>query len=100
VPRKLRAGILGYGRIGRGFLAAMLDNDLWEVAAIYDICGQARHLAAQQVPGAAIYKTPDTNFADPTIDAVGLFTLRDRPQQIRHSLASRKQVLAEEPIVR
>jgi glyceraldehyde-3-phosphate dehydrogenase/erythrose-4-phosphate dehydrogenase len=51
---RLRAGILGYGRMGRGFVAAMQENPLWEVAAIYDICAQARHLAAQQVPSAAI----------------------------------------------
>lgn len=82
--------MLDYGRMGRGFVAAMLHSDLWEVAAIYDICGQARHLAAQQVPGAI--------FADPTNDAVGLFTLADaRQQQIRHALASRKHVLAEKP---
>jgi predicted dehydrogenase len=97
--KRLRAGILGYGRMGRGFVSAMLDSDLWEVAAIYDICGQARHLAAQQAPTAAIYKSPDAIFADPTIDAVGLFTLADaRPQQIRRALASRKHILAEKPI--
>jgi len=96
---KLRAGILGYGRMGRGFVSAMLDNPLWEVAAIYDICGQARHLAAQQVPTAAIHKSPEAIFLDPTIDAVGLFTLADaRPQQIRQALASHKHVLAEKPI--
>ena len=97
--KKLRAGILGYGRMGRGFVSAMLDSDLWEVAAIYDICGQARHLAARQVPTAAIYKSPDPVFADPSIDAVGLFTLSDdRPHQIRRALASRKHILAEKPI--
>ena len=53
--RKLRAGILGYGRMGREFVAAMLESDLWEVAAVYDICGKARRLAEQQVPSAAIY---------------------------------------------
>jgi len=82
--RKIRAGILGYGRMGRGFVSAMLANDIWEIAAIYDICGQARHLAAENVPTAAIYKTPDAIFTDPSIDVVGLFTLADaRPQQMR-----------------
>jgi predicted dehydrogenase len=99
MPAKLRAGILGYRRMGRGFLAAMQESALWEVAAVYDICGQARHLAAQHAPDAVIYRTPDAIFADPSIDAVGLFTLADsRPQQIRQALANRKHVLAEKPI--
>ncbi len=99
MPKKLRAGILGYGRMGRGFVAAMQESDLWEVAAVYDICGHARQLARQQVPNAAIYDTPEAIFGDASIDAVGLFTLADaRPQQIRQALASRKHVLAEKPI--
>jgi len=96
---KLRAGILGYGRMGRGFVSAMVENDLWEVAAVYDICEQARQLAAQAVPTAAIYDSPDPIFADPSIDVVGLFTLADaRPQQIRCALAAHKHILAEKPI--
>lgn len=99
MEKKLRAGILGYGRMGRGFVAAMQGNELWEVAAVYDICGPARQLAAQQVPEAAIYEEPDAIFRDPSIDAVGLFTLADaRPQQIRRALANGKHVLAEKPI--
>ena len=96
---KLRAGILGYGRMGRGFVSAMLANDLWEVAAIYDTCGQARQLAGETLPAAAIHKSPEAIFSDPSIDVVGLFTLADaRPQQIRQALAAGKHVLAEKPI--
>jgi len=99
MPKKLRAGILGYGRMGRGFVAALQESELWEVAAVYDICGPARELARQQVPGAAIYDDPERIFGDASIDAVGLFTLADaRPQQIRRALASGKHVLAEKPL--
>lgn len=99
MPKKLRAGILGYGRMGRGFVAAMQESDLWEVAAIYDIKLPTRRLARGNVPTARIYDEPDSIFADPSIDAVGLFTLADaRPQQIRQALASGKHVLAEKPI--
>src|SRR5215469_2671759 len=97
--KRLRAGILGYGRMGRGFVAAMQESNLWEVAAIYDICPPARELAHGQVPSAAIYNAPDAIFSDPSIDAVGLFTLADaRPEQIRRALADRKHVLAEKPL--
>ncbi len=97
--KKLRAGILGYGRMGRAFVAAMQESDLWEVAAIYDIKPGTRQLAGQQVPSAAIYEAPGAIFSDPSIDAVGLFTLADaRPEQIRHALKNHKHVLAEKPI--
>jgi predicted dehydrogenase len=96
---KVRAGILGYGRMGRGFVSAMQQNELWEIAAVYDINPAARQLAHRNVPGAAIYEAPDPVFADPRIDVVGLFTLADaRPQQIRRALASGKHVLAEKPL--
>ena len=98
-PVKLRAGILGCGRMGRAFIAAMQASNLWDVAAIYDVCPQARQLAREHVPGATILETPDPIFADPTIDVVGLFTLADvRPKQLRLALASRKHVLAEKPL--
>jgi predicted dehydrogenase len=97
--RKLKAGILGYGRMGRAFVAAMQDGALWDVGAVYDICPGARKLANQQVPGAAIYDSPDPIFSDPSIDAVGLFTLADaRPEQIRWALRTGKHVLAEKPL--
>jgi len=99
MAKKLRAGILGYGRMGRGFVAAMQQNPAWEVAAIYDICQPTQELARQQVPDAAIYDSGAPIFADPSIDVVGLFTLADaRPEQIRLALANRKHVLAEKPL--
>ena len=99
MAKRLRAGILGYGRMGRGFVAAMQESEIWDVAAVYDIRPETRQLAARQVPGAAIYDSPDAIYSDPSIDAVGLFTLADaRPEQIRRALATRKHVLAEKPI--
>ena len=99
MPGKVRAGILGYGRMGRGFVSAMQQSGLWEIAAIYDICPPALELARQHVPEAAIYDHPDAIFADASIEAVGLFTLADaRPQQIRSALANHKHVLAEKPL--
>lgn len=99
MSKKLKAGILGYGRMGREFVAAMQANELWEVAAIYDICDPARQLARQQVPNAKIYDIPSFIFTDPSIDVVGLFTLADaRPTQIRQALETGKHVLAEKPI--
>jgi predicted dehydrogenase len=99
MARRLRAGILGYGRMGRAFVAALEQSELWEVSAVYDISPPARQLARQNVPNAAVYEAPDPIFADPSINVVGLFTLADaRPQQIRPALACDKYVLAEKPL--
>jgi glyceraldehyde-3-phosphate dehydrogenase/erythrose-4-phosphate dehydrogenase len=49
MTRKLRAGILGYGRMGRGFVAAMQENELWDVAAVYDISPAARPEEMHQI---------------------------------------------------
>ena len=99
MPKKLKAGIIGYGRMGRGFVAAMQESELWEVLAVCDSNPQARELARKQVPEAAIHDAPGAIFEDKSIDAVGLFTLADaRPKQIREALAKRKHVLAEKPI--
>lgn len=77
----------------------MRESELWHVAAVYDICGSARELARENLPGATIYDAPGAIFEDPSIDAVGLFTLADtRQQQFRQALANRKHVLAEKPI--
>jgi myo-inositol 2-dehydrogenase/D-chiro-inositol 1-dehydrogenase len=85
--------------MGRGFVAAMQENQLWEISAVYDINPAVRQLARRRVPGAAIYEAPDRIFEDPGIDVVGLFTLADaRPQQIRQALATGKHVLAEKPL--
>jgi len=85
--------------MGRGFVAAMQQSDLWEVSAVYDINPAARQLARHRIPGAAVYEVPEPIFADPGIDVVGLFTLADaRPRQIREALATRKHVLAEKPL--
>lgn len=85
--------------MGRGFVAAMQQNELWEVAAVYDINPGARQLARQNIPNADIYEAADPIFSDSSVDVLGLFTLADaRPQQIRQALASRKHVLAEKPL--
>ena len=99
MAKRLRAGILGYGRMGRAFVAAMQQSGLWEVAAIHDINPAARQLARRNVPEATIQEAPDRIFADRSIDVVGLFTLADaRPQQVHQALNAGKHVLAEKPL--
>ena len=85
--------------MGRGFAAAMQENELWEITAVCDTSAATRKLAGKQCPGAAIYDTPDKIFSDKSIEVVGLFTLADaRPGQIRQASRIKKHVLAEKPI--
>jgi myo-inositol 2-dehydrogenase/D-chiro-inositol 1-dehydrogenase len=99
MSKRFRAGIIGYGRMGRGFVAAMQQNPHWEIAAICDTSPAARQLAAKSAPNAKIYSDADAIFADKSIDGVGLFTLADvRPAHIRLALTSRKHILAEKPL--
>jgi len=99
MKRRLRAGIVGYGRMGRGFVAAMQQSDFWEVAAICDVSANARELASKSAPDAQILSKPDSIFTSKNIDVIGLFTLADaRPAQIRKALENKKHVIAEKPL--
>ena len=84
MPRKFRIGIIGFGRMGHGFVAAMLANPAWEVAAICDLNPAACAEARQLVPKARICSDPEDILKDKSIETVGLFTLADaRPALIR-----------------
>ncbi len=100
MAKRLRAGILGYGRMGRAFVAAMQQKRT--LGSLRGVRHQpaARQLAASNIPSATILRSSRSYFCSiPSIDVVGLFTLADaRPQQIRQRCRHRKHVLAEKPI--
>jgi predicted dehydrogenase len=99
MSKKIRIGVIGFGRMGRGFVSVMQMDDRYEIVHLCDAHKPTRELARQTVPGATITDDPGAVIADPTIDAVGLFTLADaRPDQIRLALKHKKHILAEKPI--
>lgn len=99
MARKYRVGIIGYGRMGRGFAAAMLANPVYEVAAICDLHPQARQEAQQLFPKALVTADADEVLKDKTIGVVGLFTLADaRPDLLKRAIAAKKQIIAEKPL--
>ena len=77
--RKLRVGVIGFGRMGRGFVSAMQQSDFWDIRYICDMSANARQLASRTVPTAKIVADESAIFADKSLDVVGLFTLADSP---------------------
>jgi myo-inositol 2-dehydrogenase/D-chiro-inositol 1-dehydrogenase len=99
MAKKYRIGIIGFGRMGRGFAAAMLANPVWDVAVICDIHPASRAEAQQLVPHARIVADPEEVLKDKSLPVVGLFTLADaRPAMVKRALAEKKHILAEKPL--
>lgn len=99
MSRKLRVGVIGFGRMGRGFVSVMQQSELWDIVYICDAHPATRELAGKTVPTAEIVADENKIFADKSLDAVGLFTLADaRPGQLRKALAAGLHVIAEKPI--
>lgn len=97
--KKIKVGIIGFGRMGGKFLDAFMKNDRWEVAYICDkdpeVLSEARILA----PNSTLVQDEDMIFNDPEVDAVGLFALADsRISQLEKAYAAGKHVIAEKPI--
>ena len=86
MSRRYKVGIIGFGRMGRGYVSVMQQSDRWDIAAICDVTKATRDLAGRTVPTAKVVSDPEEIFRDKSIDVVGLFTLADaRPAQIRRA---------------
>lgn len=99
MQKKIRIGVVGFGRMGRGFVSVMQLDERYEIVSICDVHKPTRDLAIRTVPTARVTANPDDVLNDKSLDAVGLFTLADaRPAQIRQALRTGLHVLAEKPI--
>ena len=83
MSRRIKIGLIGFGRMGRKFFTELSKNDKWEVAYICDTDADIRQEASSMAPNAKITDDENTIFADPDIEVVGLFTLANcRAKQI------------------
>ena len=99
MKRRIKAGLIGFGRMGEFYLDAMRKSDDWEVVYICDISPVSRAYAASVCPDARITSDCDTVFSDESIDVVVLSTLADsRKELITKALSSGKHIIAEKPI--
>src|SRR5580704_1324486 len=99
MSRKINVGIIGFGRMGRGFVSVLQQDERWKIVSICDVNETARALAGRTVPEARIVSNPDQVLADKNLDVVGLYTLADaRPEMIRRALKAKLHVIAEKPL--
>src|SRR3984957_2838561 len=99
MKRRIRIGVIGFGRMGRGFVSVLQQDNRWEIASICDSHAAARSLAHRTVVSARIESDADRVLDDKSLDAVGLFTLADaRPGMIRLALKNKLHILAEKPL--
>ncbi|MDR1436603.1 MAG: Gfo/Idh/MocA family oxidoreductase, partial [Candidatus Symbiothrix sp.] len=96
---KLKAAIIGFGRMGQKYGKVIINHPLLELVYVCDNCAEAREIAFETLPDVKIIDNEDRIFADGDIDIVGLFTLADsRPEQIRKAIKTGKHILAEKPV--
>ncbi len=99
MKKKIRIGVVGFGRMGRGFVSVLQLDERYEIVSICDVHEPTRVLAGRTVPTARVTGNSDDVLNDKSLDAVGLYTLADaRPAQIRQALKTGLHVLAEKPI--
>ncbi len=99
MSKRIKIGLVGFGRMGRKFFTELNESGKWEVAYICDTDADAREEASAMAPWVKVTDDENEIFADPEIDAVGLFTLANsRAGQIKKAIAAGKHVIAEKPV--
>ena len=100
MAKKIKAGLIGFGRMGEFYLNEMKMSEEWDVVYICDISKASRDYARTVSPeGTRIVSDSDIIFSDNDIDVVVLSTLANsRKELISKAIASGKHIIAEKPI--
>ncbi len=97
--RKVKIGVIGFGRMGAMFLEEMRKIELLDIVYICDLSPIARAEAASSFPNSRVIEDEDIIFNDPEIEAVGLLALADsRAGQIEKAVKAGKHIIAEKPV--
>ena len=97
--KRIKIGIIGFGRMGGMHLQALKKSGLWDIAYICDLSEVCRAEASVLAPEAKVTDDEDIVFADPEVEVVSLCALADsRPSQIKKAIRHGKHVMAEKPI--
>lgn len=96
---KLKAAIIGFGRMGRFYLKEFQKSPHYDLKYICDIDPDCLTLASNLSPESLV--TPDDSviFADPEVDVVVLSAYADgRLDRIKQCVAAKKHIIAEKPL--
>ena len=97
--KKVKAGIIGFGRMGEFYLNAMKQSGEWDIAYICDTSDASREYASATYPEYSVISDCNIIFEDKSVDAVVLSTLADsRKDLITKAIRHGKHVIAEKPI--
>ncbi|HEX3355949.1 MAG TPA: Gfo/Idh/MocA family oxidoreductase [Tepidisphaeraceae bacterium] len=96
---KLRLGVLGLGE-GRSIISAAINSDLWELARICDLNEDLCKERAAEFRFPNYTLRSDDLFADPNIDAIGIYTPDPlHAKHIRQALDAGKHVICTKPLI-
>lgn len=96
---KLKAAIIGFGRMGRFYLKELQKSPHYDVAYICDIDPDCLTLASQLSPDAIITPNAEQIFADREVAVVVLSAYADgRMERIKQCIAAGKHIIAEKPL--
>lgn len=95
----IKAGIIGFGRMGGFYHEAMKRSGRWEAKTICEL-DKSRHAEIKERnPGGLVTSDEDAIFSDPEIEVVVLSALADsRLSQIRKAVKAGKHIIAEKPV--
>ena len=89
---KIKAGIIGFGRMGEMYLKQMMLDERWDIAYICDIDSEALSIAGQLAPDTTrLVSDNQILFEDPDIRVVVLATLADSRKE--HLLKANRLLL-------
>ncbi|MGN0068136.1 MAG: Gfo/Idh/MocA family protein [Prevotella sp.] len=96
---RIRVGLIGFGRMGRFWLAEFQKNAKYEVAYICDLDESCRTLARERAPQAVVTDAEDMIFHDDSVQLVALCAnANSRKGQIVKAMEHGKYIVAEKPI--
>ena len=97
---KIKAALIGYGRMGHMYGEEMRKNEQWDVAYICDNNPDTRAKARNLWPATTrVTDNEDDIFNDPQVQVVGLFALANsRKEQIEKAIRHHKHIITEKPI--
>lgn len=96
---KLKAAIIGFGRMGRFYLKELQKHPLYDVKYICDINPDCLTLASQLSPDTITTPQADIIFTDKEVDVVVLSAYAyGRMERIKQCIVAGKHIIAEKPL--